>query len=530
MKIRFLIFILFPLLLCSCAQIVPLSGGEKDVLPPQEVSSLPVNGAVNFTEETIVITFNEYIRLQNLSSQLIISPLMDEAPDITVRGKKVVIKMQGELLPNTTYSINFGSAISDITEGNTIPNFKYVFSTGSHLDSLSYTGYVADAFTLAEKEKVYVLLYDQLNDSIPMNGLPRYISITDKKGNYSITNIAEGKYKLFALADINSNYMYDLPNEEIAFKQELVRIDSSSNNNILYLFNEENDIQYLVKAANETYGKIDFEFNLPTKKLIITPNVQLKKQWFLEEKNEAGDSITHWLKDVDELKEITYVFYDGGEVIDTSEVSIIPREDLKDTTLILSDNITPNFDLNRNIQLTAVRPVTNFYKDSIVLLEDSVAVPFKFSNTDKVFRKFQIEYDFIEDKNYVLKIPPATLTDHYGLKNDTIVKKFRTKKEADYGNIYLTMTPDFPESYIVELYSGKKMVSRKFHQGTQVINYKYLSPGDYFLKLIVDNNNNQKWDTGDYLNHVQPEKVVLYKKEIKIRANWDNEITWKVKL
>jgi len=245
---RVLVLIIMALLLNACAQVVPLSGGEKDIEPPKEIQSVPSNQSINFSTKTISIGFNEYIRLQNLASQLIVSPLMDKTPEISLHGKKVIIKIKSQLLPNTTYSINFGSAIADITENNKIPNYKYVFSTGSHIDSLSISGHVVNAFNLKEEDKVYVLLYDNFEDSIPLKKMPRYVAITNKKGAFTITNIAKGKYKLFALKDINSNYIYDLPNEQIAFKSDTLVLDSSLTGNIIYLFKENNDLQYLTTS------------------------------------------------------------------------------------------------------------------------------------------------------------------------------------------------------------------------------------------------------------------------------------------
>ena len=526
----FYLFLFIALSLYACAQIVPLSGGEKDITPPQEIKSTPTNGSINFSAKSITIEFDEFIRLQNLSSQLIISPLLDENPEIKVKGKRLVIRLPDSLSANTTYSFNFGNAITDITENNEIPNYKYVFSTGDYLDSISYSGRVVNAFDLTPKEKVYVLLYDQFYDSIPLKEKPRYISISDKEGNFSITNIANGNYKLFALTDINSNYIYDLPNEEIAFKKELVQMDTSSSENIVHVFNEDNDIQYVKRAENIIYGKVDFELNLPTKNLTVSPNVFFKKQWYIEEKNEAGDSLTHWVFDIGGLKDITYVVRDERKVIDTVTISIIPPEKFKDSSLTLTSNVAANFDLNKNLHFLAERPVKTFFSDSIQLLEDSISVPFKCSATNRASRKFELEYAFKENSSYHLFIPPKTFTDIYGLTNDTISHQFKTKKERDYGNIFLTVTPNFSSNYIVQLHKGKNIIHEDSYNGETKITYNYIPSGAYQIKLIVDENGNKKWDTGNYLEHLQPEQVIFYDKEIKIRANWDNELIWNVKL
>ena len=525
-------FLAITVILFSCAQIVPLTGGDKDMDAPKELESSPTNGAVGFTNESITIQFDEYIKLTNVSSQLIVSPLMETPPEILVKGKKLVIKLKSELNTNTTYSLNFGNAISDITENNIFPNYKYVFSTGDYIDSLSYSGTVINAFDQAVQENIYVLLYDQFEDSVPLKELPRYVALTNKKGEFSITNIANGKYKLFAINDINSNYLFDLPNEEIGFKNEIITLDSSKTENFISLFKEESELQFIVKSEHKSYGKIDFTLNLPTKDLNITPlnktfNEELEN-WSIMEANNSGDSITLWLYAEAFDKEIELLIKDGNEIIDTVNFEVIDQSELKDSTLSVSSNVSSSFDLNQNIIFNIKRPFTKYSSDSIKLYEDSTIVSSTFF-TDIGLREFELAYDFKENTNYQLFIPPNSFEDMYGLKNDTVKLDFKTKKEAEYGVINLNINPNFSGDYIVQLSKNKKIITESYFTGEQTKQYKYLSPGVYSLKLIIDSNGNKKWNTGNYLEGLQPEKAIIYNKEIKIRANWDNDIKWTIK-
>ena len=525
-------FLAITVILFSCAQIVPLTGGDKDMDAPKELESSPTNGAVGFTNESITIQFDEYIKLTNVSSQLIVSPLMETSPEILVKGKKLVIKLKSELNTNTTYSLNFGNAISDITENNIFPNYKYVFSTGDYIDSLSYSGTVINAFDQAVQENIYVLLYDQFEDSVPLKELPRYVALTNKKGEFSITNIANGKYKLFAINDINSNYLFDLPNEEIGFKNEIITLDSSKTENFISLFKEESELQFIVKSEHKSYGKIDFTLNLPTKDLNITPlnktfNEELEN-WSIMEANNSGDSITLWLYAEAFDKEIELLIKDGNEIIDTVNFEVIDQSELKDSTLSVSSNVSSSFDLNQNIIFNIKRPFTKYSSDSIKLYEDSTIVSSTFF-TDIGLREFELAYDFKENTNYQLFIPPNSFEDMYGLKNDTVKLDFKTKKEAEYGVINLNINPNFSGDYIVQLSKNKKIITESYFTGEQTKQYKYLSPGVYSLKLIIDSNGNKKWNTGNYLEGLQPEKAIIYNKEIKIRANWDNDIKWTIK-
>jgi hypothetical protein len=516
------------LILVSCAQIRPLTGGEKDETAPKELVSTPINGATNFIEKTIVVEFDEFIKLTNVTSQLIVSPLMETPPEIMVKGKKLVIKLQSDLSENTTYSLNFGNAITDITESNIFPNYKYVFSTGPIIDSLSYSGTVLNAFDLSKKESIYVLLYDQFEDSIPLKELPRYVALTDEEGKYSITNIAQGEYKFFAIKDINSNYLFDLPNEEIAFMDETIFIDSISSENTIHLFEEESELQFLKKAENKIFGKIDIRLNLPPADLIINPlGYSFKKQWYIEDKNELGDSITLWLLVKDAFESLEIELKEGTEVIDTAAIKIIQSDEFNDSTLLISTNTTASFELNKNVIIKLARPFVGYEVDSIQFYEDSVLISTPVIKTIGV-NKLEIAYSFKEDTDYDLFIAPGTFEDIFGLKNDTIYSKFRTKKEADYGIINLTVAPSFSENYIIQLFQKEKLIQETYLKDSTEVQYKYLIPGDYELKLIIDNNNNQKWNTGNYIEGLQPEKVIYYEKEIKIRANWDNDISWTV--
>ena len=522
-------FLVISFILVSCAQIRPLTGGKKDVIPPKEMGSTPTNGTNHFVGKKIVVQFDEFIKLTNVTSQLIVSPLMEKTPEVLVKGKKLIIQLKSPLAENKTYCLNFGNAISDITENNVIPNYKYVFSTGSFIDSLSYSGTVINAFDLSPEENCYVLLYDQFEDSIPLKKLPKYVALTDKKGNYSLTNIAHGKYKLFAIKDINSNYLFDLPNEKIAFKIGPVFIDSVSTNNIIHLFEETNQKQFLKKAENKEFGKIDIRLNLPTKTLNIKPlKYSFKKQWYLEEKNTAGDSLTIWLLVKDVFKNLKIEIKDGQSIIDTANVKIKQSNGFKDSTLLVSTNAKGSFELNKNLRITLARPYDHFQKKNLQFYEDSVLTPTPLIK--KVgLNKLELDYAFKENTEYELFIPPATFKDILGLKNDTVYTKFKTKKESAYGVINLSISPKFSENYIVQLFKKNQLIKETFFNGNANVQYNYLLPGAYELKLIIDTDNNQKWSTGNYLKGLQPEKVIFYEKKIQLKANWDNDISWTLK-
>lgn len=215
--------VVITLLLWACANVVAPQGGPRDETPPKVVRSTPPNFSTNFKDNQIRIFFDEFVQLRDIRQQLLVSPPLESTPEVRVRGRSIIIEIEEELRPNSTYNLFFGDAIRDITEGNSIPNFQFVFSTGDYVDSLSVGGQVINAFNHDPEEGVFVMLYDNIYDSVPYLERPVYLAKTNKEGRFRITNMADGKYLMFGLRDNNANFKYDLPDEKIAFIDSLVR-------------------------------------------------------------------------------------------------------------------------------------------------------------------------------------------------------------------------------------------------------------------------------------------------------------------
>ena len=217
--------LLSALLAQRCANAVAPTGGPQDTMPPVVVDAVPENRNINFIGKKIEITFDEYITLENANQNVLISPPLNEKPDIKLHNKTVVVKFKEDLAPNTTYTINFGSSIKDLHEGNPFKDYVYSFSTGEFIDTLSIAGTILNAEDKKPVENAYVSLYasDRDNlDSLPLSAKPNYISKTDKEGKFRLEGLADQKYLVFALKDVNSNLYFDLPNEEVAFLDTLV--------------------------------------------------------------------------------------------------------------------------------------------------------------------------------------------------------------------------------------------------------------------------------------------------------------------
>ena len=243
-------------LLTACAQIVTPTGGPRDVTPPKAIKSVPPNNSIRFLTGTqIKITFDEYMEINNAGEKVMISPPLKSAPTYKVSGKSLIIEFNDTLKPDATYSLFFDNCIRDITENNPIPSFEYNFSTGNAIDSGIIKGTVIDAFTLKPEKQVYVLLYRQDNDTLPMTQKPYYLTKTNDLGVFAYTHISEGKYKLFALNDKNNNLLFDQFSERVGFSPSMVETGKSDDIEIK-MFSQADTAQQILKKTVLVRGKL----------------------------------------------------------------------------------------------------------------------------------------------------------------------------------------------------------------------------------------------------------------------------------
>ena len=554
------------LLLASCAQVVAPGGGIKDTTAPRILKYNPDSATVNFNSKNILMTFDEYVQLKDLNNQLIISPPLTKTPDITVEKKtlSIVFDKNEVLKPNTTYCISFGNAVQDINENNPIENFKYIFSTGSFIDSLTLKGKVENGFNHTTEQGILVLLYSDYSDSAVYKGQPDYFAKTNADGTFKINNIKAGKYKLAAIKDANANYKYDGESESIGFVD--APIDIADKKDILIdLFQEPAKKVYMKKHIHDSYGKVTLVFNQGSDSIRVNLlNNDMKGVQEYLEFSKNKDTLVYWVKNFIKDSLIMQVS-NGNKVLDTVGFKFIKMEDAlksKKNPLKLQVVSSPNgnmgFDMNSEIAMKFSQPITTKEKAwDVQFREDSIIYKTKWNlgfsgyNNEVVKIGYYDSTEFYEDpnnpgtfisaptfKNYKLKenanyhllIMPGTFTDIFGLTNDSIKIDFKTKEEKYYGTVKLNITiPETKGNYIIQLLDESgNMVRENFITKSEILNYKYLYPRKYRLKLIYDDNKNGKWDSGNYLQHLQPEKVIYNSELINIRSNWDAELDWKV--
>lgn len=566
----------------NCARVGSPVGGEKDILPPEIIESIPNNYSTNFSTDKIEIRLNEFIRFDNLQQKLVISPPLNEKPEIFVKGKSIIINMgKQKLKENTTYTFSFYDAIVDNNEGNAIKDYEFVFSTGSWLDSLSVNGIVLRAFDLEpEKEGIEVLLYDLLDDTVPKTTPPLYIGKPDEEGRFRINNIKSDTFRIFALKDGNRNHYFDQSGETFAFldssflveaSQEFFR-DTTAKDTLaadtteidreeilpdvrLFLFVEDHSIQYLKNSTRETREHLQMVFNKPlkSKKLEITPiDFSITDKWYIKEDFIVGDTINLWLTDtiVSGLDLITlkldYLKKDStGNYIqfaDTITLRYIPpsgktgrgKQISVETkkTLLLTPSIRSNSQIvpNQKIVIESKTPVEiiDTSKIKLFLFEDSLKINtgYILGKDSLQIRKFRFSTEWQEAAKYQLFILPGAFTSIYNYNNDTLILDFNTRKLDYYGKIIVTLK-EIPDNMVIQLLDNKGEVKReKTGWKNSLVEFSFLHPGKYKLKAIYDRNKNGKWDTGNYEEKRQPEKVIFFKKELDVRTNWDLEIKW----
>lgn len=596
-----LLFLLFQ----GCAKVGNPTGGPKDVQPPKYLKGIPENRSLNFTGDKIDIIFDEYIQLKDENSEVLISPPMKEKPVIRVREKTLRVTFNSELRPQTTYTLNFGKSLSDLNESNLLPDFEFVFSTGSLIDSLSVTGKVVDAFNHKpeSKERIVVMLYENLSDSAPLVEIPRYYGRANKDGLYSVNNIHPDTFRIIALQDENNNLHYDQGIEAIGFLDSLLIITAenvvkqtfikdtvkiitqagkpgrrnkqdtiqykadtiiapgkllNALNVSFYTFLEESDKVFMTSRKRDVPENFSFIFSRPLfDTLQVTPlNFNPGKDWFIRETSHNNDTLSYWITDsliakMDTLVlKLSYLTTDSASrfmaYTDTVKMryqAVIARgaagrrnenkEKVKEKKVLsLSGSITSRntLNLNKPIVFSANRPLQIVNPDSIELysIVDSLYSKQQFTCLRDSFslRQFRLASNWEEISQYRLLLKPGAAYDIYGVTNDSLEIFFATQSEDYYGKILLTIEGErYP--MIVQVLDEKGVVVESKQIEKPGLNiFSYLAPGKYSLKAIYDRNENKKWDTGNYLKHIQPEPIFLYTLPKALRSNWDVEISW----
>lgn len=512
------------MLLYSCARVGNPEGGPKDEIAPLMVTANPPYESINFDKKNIKIYFNEYIKLKDLNKQLVVSPPLKSPPSITPQGtpsKFIEIKILDTLLLNTTYTFNFGNSVQDNNESNELEKFKYVFSTGNYIDSLFFSGNVKDAFLNKPLKNTNVLLYkidSTYTDSIVYKRKPSYVTSTSDSTNFNFSNLQKGKYFLIALKENNSDYLFNSKTDKIGFLLDTILLPKDSIlEKPLSLFKEEATYNFK-KAKEVTKGHIIFGYEGSGKDLEINLLSSTEEDFKSIAKFEPNkDTLNLWFSPVEKDSLIFKV--SNKNTIDTVIVKLRKKQI---DSLLISAPIKGTLHLRDTFFLESNNPITHIDTSKIrILNKDSIAIDFK-SFLSKKRNTMQLIFDRKPVQNYNFTILPKAFLDIYSQVNDSLEYNLRTKEVEDYGQITLTIKNKTSSNVIIELLDEKEnLTERKFMKTEQeILVFKLLAPKKYVIRSIIDKNKNNKWDTGNFLNKILPEKIIYFEKIIDVRPNY----------
>jgi hypothetical protein len=513
----------------GCANQVRPQGGPRDVTPPVLLKATPPNMTRHFNAKVIQLDFDEYFKLSNQYTEITMSPVPDKQPEYKIKKRSLIINLKDTLQKNTTYVINFGKAIADVNEGNILKNFTYVFSTGEHIDSLSMSGSVVNTLTQQREKDVTVMLYPHDKDSLYFGKKkPTIYATTDTGGNFSLNNLHDGVYNIYAIKQTSATKIYNANNKDlIAFLKKPITLDSDTSGILLSLFKEEPTIFKIAEHKFNADGAMCFVFNKrltnPSAKIIYPPSLDASK---VVEFVPTKDTAYIYMRNMD-FDSIRVSFLDNNKPLDSISLMKGKNEVFKGAlsfrlNLSSDSKLKPTSDLI----ITASSLIDTFDPAQVILYEDSVPVNnLNIARDTSNGRRFIVKYRWKSDSKYILSIAEDAFSTIVGNKNKKFYKPFLVDKPDNYSTLTLKVTvPDTSKSYIVEFYQDPKTILQRneITKGSTII-YKNFLMGKYYFRVIYDENKNGRWDSGNVKLKKYPENIWIDPTQITLRPNWDSE-------
>lgn len=522
-------------IIASCAQISAPTGGQQDKTAPEIRFTNPANYSTNFTEKNIKIEFNEWIQpLSNPKNQVIISPDPEVFPKIEIARNELSIHFKETLQPNTTYSIFFGDNIKDNNEGNPFPNFKYIFSTGTFIDSLKLSGTLTSSMDKIP-DNTFLLLYKEKEDSVFTQKRPFYITKVQPDGRFSMENVKEGDYKLFALNDKNGNYYYDLPTEAIAFTDSLTPIHGNLDSLSLELFMpEENTLRILEFDRSIKGGILQLTLNKElsfTKDEITVEILELKEVQPIAFQRKEAKKLTIYLPKLEkDSNSLTLIIKNNQQLVDTLRIKTesknykMPVSFFNDSTNYKTLNIFET----QSLKLSADYYCLSEIDTSKIILRDTSnsSIRFNISRSEDLLT-YYINAAWKANMKYSLEVQDSALVDLVGNYNKKQEISFLALSDKKAGNLLINYNlPQKNTNYIAILKdnSGKVLDKQILRDSQRVqIRYGLMPAGNYTVEVIEDRNQNGIWNSGNFYTKTLPEKIYKEIKPIIIKENWEAE-------
>lgn len=586
----------------GCARISHPGGGPKDSLPPVLLKTQPEQGALNFKGKRIAIHFNEYVQLKETDKHFLMSPPPEKRPSLNIRGKRVQVDFNSPLRDSATYLLDFGSAIVDNNEGNPYPPYRFSFSTGAWLDTLSVEGLALDAYTDQPVSNLLVYLYENTEDSVVLKQRPDNITRPNELGLFMASSLKSKPYKMLAIADANKNYKYDVGQEAIGFldftimpvptpEEEWHGGDTLAHLHqiretklVLRTFTEDFATQYLTSCERTQQRAVKLTFNAPFPAIDSLAIDSVDAAALTPEYSARHDTITYWLADTAALAPDTmrlrfvYLktdtlgqlspFAEKRQLIFTPQKQDAPNRDKKERStgfggllnrLVSTEeevDTAPkkpaHWTLKPKFSTAAASPIApaslSFdalpvaINPELIAIEELqinpktkdssyAAVTFSLIRDSVNLRRYSVAAEWKEQTTYRYTMLPNAFWDVYAQTNDTMAGAFTTLNPDNLSKLTLSFTQTEGSSYVVQLTDakGQAVVRRQLLSKDMKMDFLYLNPGVYGIRIIKDDNGNGKWDTGSYFRHIQPEYATFLKENpqkttFELKQGWDLEL------
>lgn len=518
--------VFFYLIFFSCAQKVPPVGGKKDIIHPKLISSIPKNQALNFDGKIIELYFDEYVKVENINQNLIITPSIEGVYSSKVKPTGVRLTFDKSFKPNTTYNLNFRSTFKDITESNEAKNIRLVFSTGSQIDSLKISGTVINPQINKPVFDALVGLYKFTDTLNIKKEKPYYFTKTDSLGKFNIENIQANKYKIYAISDYNNNTIFNEAAEKIGYILDTLNLNKNTEKiNLLLVKQDKLPLKIARTRTSVNYANIELNKGIESAKIIYL-NASDSLPYIHSAANEVKIFNTKSLSDT--VKYELVAIDSVGKEFNLKQKFIFKKavkktDSAKDQfQMTIDPSNSKAIENNTTYKLTFSKPILNFDQSKIKILNDTLTQValldsnFKWNNDKNIL--------IISAKTKSKNVTRFSIDDNtfFSVENDTL-KKFRQDNKillADDTGIISGEISAAKGNEIIQLLNEKLDVVAEIKY---IKNYFFRNvlPGKYYVRLISDDNKNGKWDAGDYEKGIIPEKIQFINNLIQIKANFE---------
>jgi hypothetical protein len=505
------------ILLWSCAQVRTPTGGDKDIVPPRIISASPKNMTTDYSGTKIVLTFDEYVVLEQAKNQILFSPPLAKDPDVKLKSSRILTIDLGEniLTPNTTYTINLGEAIKDINEGNVLADNVFLFSTGSYIDSLSIHGKAVSARFQESITDVSMLAFLTGSDSIALGRRPRYVTRCDGQGNFHFGHMAKGDYELIGLLDVDKDLRVD-KNEAFGFLLDPVSAHVEPDSNLILSISALDSEGHTFKRA---------EWTTDGRSVLITSRGNVDSLHVL------------WPADREPVHKETWgrkdsVRYWFAAPLNTGELTLVTSTDTKVDSLKLgrvTENVKPwapgkstlNYSQD-SLRIRFDRPISKVDTSLVHLLQDSIRIPYQLIGKDPM--QLELTADWQYGANYSLDFLKAAVTDIYGSTSDSLTWPIKVPTEASLGRLNLQLILD-PGNYLIYLINkDKKPLYQTKSTGSFTWKLPPMAATEFWIWVVMDIDFSGDWTAASYLQKRLPEPIYYRSESIKLRANWEMEL------